>query len=131
MSWLPLFSPQDILEGGNLWNALQELQQIITTPIKAFHALQAAAASKEALPLAAEPRGGPKLALEKSSNSTEDKEANDDPFPPPTGSPCDGESGAAPIAEGDVAGQFTRVMGKGELSGAGGCVSPSHQDKLG
>ncbi|KAM3830052.1 protein Smaug homolog 2 [Vipera latastei] len=103
---------KDILEGGNLWNALQELQQIITTPIKAFHALQAAAASKEALPLAAEPRGGPKLALEKSGNSSEDKEATDDPFPPPTGSPCDGESGAAPIAEGDIAGQFTRVMGK-------------------
>ncbi|XP_013924572.1 PREDICTED: uncharacterized protein LOC106551084 [Thamnophis sirtalis] len=101
---------KDVLEGGNLWNALQELQQILTTPIKAFHTLHAASASKEAQPLAAEPRGGPTLGLEKSSN--EDKEATDDPFPPPTGSPCDGESGAAPIAEGDIAGQFTRVMGK-------------------
>ncbi|XP_070805365.1 protein Smaug homolog 2 isoform X2 [Pituophis catenifer annectens] len=100
---------KDILEGGNLWNALQELQQIITTPIKAFHTLHAVAASKEAQPLAAEPRGGPTLGLEKSN---EDKEAPEDHFPPPTGSPCDGESGAAPIAEGDIAGQFTRVMGK-------------------
>ncbi|NXS22813.1 SMAG2 protein, partial [Mystacornis crossleyi] len=27
---------KDILEGGNLWSALQELQQILVTPIKAF-----------------------------------------------------------------------------------------------
>ncbi|XP_010725380.1 protein Smaug homolog 2 [Meleagris gallopavo] len=27
---------KDILEGGNLWTALQELQQIMVTPIKAF-----------------------------------------------------------------------------------------------
>nr|XP_056701698.1 protein Smaug homolog 2 [Euleptes europaea] len=103
---------KDILEGGNLWNALQELQQIIITPIKAFHTLQSMAASKEGQPLAGEPRGGPKLGLEKTSNGTEAKEPAADSFPPPTGSPCDGESGAAPIAEGDIAGQFTRVMGK-------------------
>ncbi|KAL7980694.1 hypothetical protein Chor_001848 [Crotalus horridus] len=106
-------SIQKLRERQSVLKSLEkELQQIITTPIKAFHALQAAAASKDAQPLAAEPRGGPKLALEKSSNSTEGKEATDDPFPPPTGSPCDGESGAAPIGEGDIAGQFTRVMGK-------------------
>lgn len=120
------------MEGGNLWNALQELQQIITTPIKAFHTLHAVAASKEAQPLAAEPRGGPTLGLEKSN---EDKEATEDHFPPPTGSPCDGESGAAPIAEGDIAGQFTRVMGKGELFGREGGIrpfisAPSNQDRL-
>ncbi|XP_062996370.1 protein Smaug homolog 2 [Elgaria multicarinata webbii] len=103
---------KDILEGGNLWNALQELQQIIITPIKAFHTLQATAASKEGQQLAAEQRGAPKLGLEKSSNSAEGKEPTTDNFPPPSGSPCDGESGAAPIAEGDIAGQFTRVMGK-------------------
>ncbi|XP_072836327.2 protein Smaug homolog 2 [Pogona vitticeps] len=110
---------KDILEGGNLWNALQELQQIILTPIKAFHALQAtaASASKESQQLASEqpqPHGAPPLSLEKSSSSSssEDKEPTPDSFPPPTGSPCDGESGAAPVAEGDIAGQFTRVMGK-------------------
>ncbi|XP_054855116.1 protein Smaug homolog 2 [Eublepharis macularius] len=103
---------KDILEGGNLWNALQELQQIITTPIKAFHTLQAMAASKEGQQLAAEPRGAPKLGLDKTSNGAEEKEPAADAFLPPTGSPCDGESGAAPIAEGDIAGQFTRVMGK-------------------
>lgn len=103
---------KDILEGGNLWNALQELQQIITTPIKAFHALQAVAASKEGQPLATEQRVAPKLALDKASNGAEEKEPTTDSFPVPTGSPCDGESGAAPIAEGDIAGQFTRVMGK-------------------
>ncbi|XP_003227592.2 protein Smaug homolog 2 [Anolis carolinensis] len=103
---------KDILEGGNLWNALQELQQIVITPIKAFHALQATAASKEGPPLAAEQQhGAPALGLEK-SGGPEDKEPTPDAFPPSTGSPCDGESGAAPIAEGDIPGQFTRVMGK-------------------
>uniref|UniRef100_A0A670JEN4 Sterile alpha motif domain containing 4B n=1 Tax=Podarcis muralis TaxID=64176 RepID=A0A670JEN4_PODMU len=105
---------KDILEGGNLWNALQELQQIIITPIKAFHALQAMAASKESQQqLPAEQRGATKLCLDKSGNPSEDKDPATDTFLPPTGSPCDGESGAAPIAEGDIAGQFTRVMGKG------------------
>ncbi|KAH0631612.1 hypothetical protein JD844_006022 [Phrynosoma platyrhinos] len=105
---------KDILEGGNLWNALQELQQIIITPIKAFHALQATATSKESQQLAAEQqqRGAPSLGLEKSSSGPENKEPTPDTFPPATGSPCDGESGAAPIAEGDIPGQFTRVMGK-------------------
>uniref|UniRef100_A0A670JCI6 Sterile alpha motif domain containing 4B n=1 Tax=Podarcis muralis TaxID=64176 RepID=A0A670JCI6_PODMU len=104
---------KDILEGGNLWNALQELQQIIITPIKAFHALQAMAASKESQQqLPAEQRGATKLCLDKSGNPSEDKDPATDTFLPPTGSPCDGESGAAPIAEGDIAGQFTRVMGK-------------------
>nr|XP_034973261.1 protein Smaug homolog 2 isoform X1 [Zootoca vivipara] len=104
---------KDILEGGNLWNALQELQQIIITPIKAFHALQAMAASKEGQQqLPAEQRGATKLCLDKSGNPSEDKDSATDTFLPPTGSPCDGESGAAPIAEGDIAGQFTRVMGK-------------------
>lgn len=27
---------------------------------------------------------------------------------------CEGESGGAPLAEGDIPGQFTKVMGKGE-----------------
>ncbi|XP_053253606.1 protein Smaug homolog 2 isoform X1 [Podarcis raffonei] len=104
---------KDILEGGNLWNALQELQQIIITPIKAFHALQAMAASKESQQqLPAEQHGATKLCLDKSGNPSEDKDPATDTFLPPTGSPCDGESGAAPIAEGDIAGQFTRVMGK-------------------
>ncbi|MCV4639313.1 hypothetical protein OFB62_28885, partial [Escherichia coli] len=32
---------KDVLEGGNLRNALQELQQIIIPPIKAYSVLQA------------------------------------------------------------------------------------------
>uniref|UniRef100_A0A8C6KES8 Protein Smaug n=1 Tax=Nothobranchius furzeri TaxID=105023 RepID=A0A8C6KES8_NOTFU len=61
---------KDILEGGNLRNALQELQLIIITPIKPYNF--------------------------QSSN------------PPP----CDGDSSVTPISDGDIAGQFTRVMGK-------------------
>uniref|UniRef100_A0A669CWL1 Protein Smaug n=1 Tax=Oreochromis niloticus TaxID=8128 RepID=A0A669CWL1_ORENI len=65
---------KDILEGGNLRNALQELQQIIITPIKAY----------------SPPTGF---------------QSNNPP-------PCDGDSSGAPISDGDIAGQFTRVMGK-------------------
>uniref|UniRef100_A0A8D0L869 Sterile alpha motif domain containing 4B n=1 Tax=Sphenodon punctatus TaxID=8508 RepID=A0A8D0L869_SPHPU len=104
---------KDILEGGNLWNALQELQQIISTPIKAYSTLQfTVAAPKEGSQPAAERHGAPKLGQDKTSNGAEEKEPAAASFPPPTGSPCDGESGAAPIAEGDIPGQFTRVMGK-------------------
>uniref|UniRef100_A0A674DCZ0 Sterile alpha motif domain containing 4B n=1 Tax=Salmo trutta TaxID=8032 RepID=A0A674DCZ0_SALTR len=64
---------KDILEGGNLRNALQELQLIIITPIKVY------------------------------------SYSPPSPHNPP---PCDGESSATPISDRDIAGQFTRVMGK-------------------
>lgn len=35
---------------------------------------------------------------------------------PPQLSPCDGELAVAPLPEGDLPGQFTRVMGKGTCS---------------
>uniref|UniRef100_A0A7N8X6I7 Sterile alpha motif domain containing 4B n=1 Tax=Mastacembelus armatus TaxID=205130 RepID=A0A7N8X6I7_9TELE len=74
---------KDILEGGNLRNALQELQQIIITPIKAYT-----------------PSSTAQPALDTTTSSSEN--------PPP----CDGDSSATPISDGDIAGQFTRVMGK-------------------
>ncbi|XP_010630995.1 protein Smaug homolog 1 [Fukomys damarensis] len=57
---------RDIIEGGSLRVPLQELHQMILTPIKAYS--------------------------------------------PP--SACDGELAVAPLPEGDLPGQFTRVMGK-------------------
>ncbi|KAI1893308.1 hypothetical protein AGOR_G00122360 [Albula goreensis] len=94
---------KDILEGGNLRNALQELQQIIITPIKAY--APQATAHKEA-----EPNAPP---ADKSAKPGEDKDAGAaEGFQSHNPPPCDGESSATPISDGDIAGQFTRVMGK-------------------
>ncbi|GAB0201941.1 protein Smaug 2 [Grus japonensis] len=81
---------KDILEGGNLWTALQELQQIMVTPIKAFRP-----------PPAAPPSNGPP---EGTPPGAADAFA---PHPP-----ADAEAPAAPVPDGDIPGQFTRVMGK-------------------
>ncbi|KAM8904641.1 protein Smaug homolog 2 isoform 2-T2 [Spinachia spinachia] len=92
---------KDILEGGNLRNALQELQQIIITPIKA-----------QSLPSAAQIPPDAAISPSDVTKSTADKEPASEGFPshnPPT---CDGDSAATPISDGDIAGQFTRVMGK-------------------
>ncbi|XP_005804137.1 protein Smaug homolog 2 [Xiphophorus maculatus] len=92
---------KDILEGGNLRNALQELQQIIITPIKAYSP-----------PSAAQPIS------DTSTNSTDgtktgaDKEATSEDLQSHNPPPCDGDSSVTPISDGDIAGQFTRVMGK-------------------
>lgn len=106
-----VISWQDILEGGNLRNALQELQQIIITPIKAYSppsAAQTVPDSATAPDTAACPAEATKTGADKESASESFQSHN----PPP----CDGDSPATPISEGDIAGQFTRVMGKGELS---------------
>ncbi|XP_065520391.1 protein Smaug homolog 2 [Lathamus discolor] len=80
---------KDILEGGNLWSALQELQQILSTPIKGFRPP----------PAAPPPPEGPPAAPGES-------------FPPPPHPATDPEAPAAPVPDGDIPGQFTRVMGK-------------------
>lgn len=91
---------QDILEGGNVRNALQELQQIIITPIKVY---TLPCTQREAGPVATPTKGA------------EDKDGPAEGFQSNSPSTCDGESSSAPIGDGDIAGQFTRVMGKGEL----------------
>ncbi|NWY65766.1 SMAG1 protein, partial [Erithacus rubecula] len=86
----------DILEGGNLRVPLQELHQMILTPIKAYSSEEPS-------------RGGeahsPSLL---GSGCKEAAAAGAQPQLPG----CEGESGAAPLPEGDLPGQFTRVMGK-------------------
>ncbi|KAJ3590936.1 hypothetical protein NHX12_008884 [Muraenolepis orangiensis] len=84
---------KDILEGGNLRNALQELQQIVITPIKFYSVSSAALMSSHA-------------------KAGVDKELTPEGFQPHNPPPCDGEPSATPVPEGDIAGQFTRVMGK-------------------
>uniref|UniRef100_A0A8D3BNV5 SAM domain-containing protein n=1 Tax=Scophthalmus maximus TaxID=52904 RepID=A0A8D3BNV5_SCOMX len=91
---------KDILEGGNLRNALQELQLIIITPIKAYSP-----------PSAAQPAGDTS-SLSEATKTGADKESVSEGFQSHNPPPCDGDSTATPISDGDIAGQFTRVMGK-------------------
>ncbi|XP_046719405.1 protein Smaug homolog 2 isoform X1 [Silurus meridionalis] len=89
---------KDILEGGNVRNALQELQQIVITPIKAYS--PTTASQREVEP------------TNKAANTVEEKDASVEGFQSHNPSPCDGETSSTPISEGDIPGQFTRVMGK-------------------
>ncbi|ERE62719.1 putative protein Smaug isoform 2 [Cricetulus griseus] len=107
---------KDVLEGGNLRNALQELQQIIVTPIKAYSVLQATPAAKNGgrgEPLL--PGAEPPLTHPGTDKSTEAKDppAAENYPPPPAPAPSDSsEPAPAPVADGDIPSQFTRVMGK-------------------
>ncbi|XP_029947660.1 protein Smaug homolog 1 isoform X1 [Salarias fasciatus] len=86
---------KDVLGGSNLRTPLQELHQMIMTPIKAF-------------------RGGEETSLQRPLLSPEGKSAA--PGSHLTGGGGGGggeaESSTSVIAEGDLPGQFTRVMGK-------------------
>ncbi|KAM4627918.1 protein Smaug homolog 2 [Polymixia lowei] len=92
---------KDILEGGHLRNALQELQQIIITPIKAYSP-----------PSAGQTASDPTASPSEGSKAGPDKDPSSEGFQSHNPPPCDGESSATPISDGDIAGQFTRVMGK-------------------
>ncbi|XP_014051524.1 protein Smaug homolog 1 isoform X4 [Salmo salar] len=86
---------KDVLEGGNLRAPLAELHQMILTPIKAV-------ASDKSLPSSTAQQ--PLLSLEGKSSA-----APGSHLAPGGG---EGETGTTLIAEGDIPGQFTRVMGK-------------------
>uniref|UniRef100_A0A672ZJU6 Sterile alpha motif domain containing 4B n=1 Tax=Sphaeramia orbicularis TaxID=375764 RepID=A0A672ZJU6_9TELE len=92
---------KDILEGGNLRNALQELQQIIITPIKAY-----------APPSVSQTTSDTTTSPSETTKPGADKENASEGFQSHNPPPCDGDSSATPISDGDIAGQFTRVMGK-------------------
>uniref|UniRef100_A0A3Q2QGA1 Protein Smaug homolog 1 n=1 Tax=Fundulus heteroclitus TaxID=8078 RepID=A0A3Q2QGA1_FUNHE len=83
---------KDVLEGGNLRTPLQELHQMIMTPIKAFG-------------------GGEESSLQRTLLRPETKSSASDSNLPGGGG-GEAESGTSVIAEGDLPGQFTRVMGK-------------------
>ncbi|CAB1331316.1 unnamed protein product, partial [Coregonus sp. 'balchen'] len=86
---------KDVLEGSNLRAPLAELHQMILTPIKAV-------ASDESSP--SSPAQRPLLSHEGKSSA-----APGSHLAPGGG---EGETGTTVIAEGDIPGQFTRVMGK-------------------
>lgn len=139
----PCSRPQDVLEGGNLRNALQELQQIIITPIKAYSVLQATVAAAAAAPTAKDggqreplqPGAEPPLAHPGTDKGTEAKDppAAESCPPPPAPAPSDGsEPAPAPVADGDIPSQFTRVMGKGKTTrGPAGSSGAGSQVDLG
>uniref|UniRef100_A0A3Q2X689 Protein Smaug homolog 1 n=1 Tax=Haplochromis burtoni TaxID=8153 RepID=A0A3Q2X689_HAPBU len=83
---------KDVLEGGNLRAPLQELHQMIMTPIKAFS-------------------GGEEASLHRPLLTPEGKSAAPGSHLS-GGSGGEAESGTSVIAEGGIPGQFTRVMGK-------------------
>ncbi|XP_062247960.1 protein Smaug homolog 1 isoform X2 [Platichthys flesus] len=83
---------KDVLEGSNLRAPLQELHQMIMTPIKAFP-------------------GAEEASLQRLLLSPEGKSAAPGSHLTGGGS-GEAESGTSVIAEGDLPGQFTRVMGK-------------------
>uniref|UniRef100_A0A6I8PGV2 Protein Smaug homolog 1 n=1 Tax=Ornithorhynchus anatinus TaxID=9258 RepID=A0A6I8PGV2_ORNAN len=88
---------RDVLDGGNLRVALQELHQMILTPIKAY-------GSQSPPGDAPQPR--------RPAEGKEAAPAVAGPGQPQQLSGCEGETAASPLAEGDLPGQFTRVMGK-------------------
>lgn len=77
---------KDILEGGNMRNALSELRSMLNTPIKAYS-------------------GSPGGDLSKPGSQAS---------PPPSPGAGDGDT-PGQVPEGDLPGQFTRVMGKGKI----------------
>ncbi|XP_067874917.1 protein Smaug homolog 1-like isoform X3 [Heterodontus francisci] len=104
---------KDILEGGNLRNALQELQQIIITPIKAYTPPQMTPKEGHDTGPSNSSNTIPGLGADsRTTKAAAEKESTSDGFQSQSVSTCDGESAAAPVSEGDIPGQFTRVMGK-------------------
>ncbi|XP_078418763.1 protein Smaug homolog 1 isoform X1 [Cetorhinus maximus] len=102
---------KDVLEGGNLRNALQELHQMILTPIKAYNFAHTQNSGEQNQDLdsqstlmSSDSSLGSRLPDVKDSAVGGIQQQN------VTG--CEGESGGAPVPEGDLPGQFTRVMGK-------------------
>ncbi|NXB67819.1 SMAG1 protein, partial [Struthidea cinerea] len=98
----------DILEGGNLRVPLQELHQMILTPIKAYSSQNSST----------EDHSRDVDSHHPSSLMGSDSQGSDCKDSAAAGMQqhhlpgCEGESGGAPLPEGDLPGQFTRVMGK-------------------
>ncbi|XP_014591095.1 protein Smaug homolog 1 isoform X14 [Equus caballus] len=107
----------DIIEGGNLRIPLQELHQMILTPIKAYSSPSATPEARHRETQAS--LMGPESqspdckdsAVATGATATTSAGASGGLQPHPLSS-CEGELAVAPLPEGDLPGQFTRVMGK-------------------
>ncbi|XP_053330144.1 protein Smaug homolog 2 isoform X2 [Spea bombifrons] len=99
---------KDILEGGNVRNALQELQQIIITPIKYYRPNPTEIGSEQPPPR----RPSQDVASKASDENEPPPGLNNDGYQQQSAPACDTETAVPPIAEGDIPGQLTRVLGK-------------------
>ncbi|XP_060117818.1 protein Smaug homolog 1 isoform X2 [Heteronotia binoei] len=99
---------RDILEGGNLRVPLQELHQMILTPIKAYSSCNSTADEHGR---ESEPRH-PASLISSEGQGSDCKDAASGGMQHHHLPGCEGESGGAPLPEGDIPGQFTKVMGK-------------------
>ncbi|KAG8126665.1 hypothetical protein E2320_021816 [Naja naja] len=100
---------QDILEGGNLRLPLQELHQMILTPIKAYASRNLSVdehTSHFHRPTSLIGSDNPGLDCKDSASGGMQHHS----LPG-----CEGETGGVPLPEGDIPGQFTKVMGKAEV----------------
>ncbi|NXU50124.1 SMAG1 protein, partial [Turnix velox] len=100
---------RDILEGGNLRIPLQELHQMILTPIKAYSSQNS---SPEEQSRDVESHHHPSSLLASEGQGSDCKDSATGGMQQHHLPGCEGESGGAPLPEGDLPGQFTRVMGK-------------------
>uniref|UniRef100_A0A8C8VEZ8 Protein Smaug homolog 1 n=1 Tax=Pelusios castaneus TaxID=367368 RepID=A0A8C8VEZ8_9SAUR len=98
---------RDILEGGNLRIPLQELHQMILTPIKAYCS-QNSNTDEHSRDL--DSHRSPLIGSDSPGSDCKDSASGCLQQHHLAG--CEGESGGAPLPEGDLPGQFTRVMGK-------------------
>ncbi|XP_062974266.1 protein Smaug homolog 1 isoform X2 [Elgaria multicarinata webbii] len=99
---------RDILEGGNLRVLLQELHQMILTPIKAYSSRNMAVDERGR---DSEPHR-PASLIGSDSHRSDCKDSASGGMQHHHLPGCEGESGGAPLPEGDIPGQFTKVMGK-------------------
>ncbi|KAB0395500.1 hypothetical protein E2I00_005608, partial [Balaenoptera physalus] len=111
----------DIIEGGNLRIPLQELHQMILTPIKAYSSPSATPEARRRESQASHPPSlmGPESQSPDCKDSAAAAGATATASAGASGglqphqlSSCDGELAVTPLPEGDLPGQFTRVMGK-------------------
>ncbi|CAO2590730.1 Protein Smaug homolog 1, partial [Lemmus lemmus] len=107
---------RDIIEGGSLRIPLQELHQMILTPIKAYSSPSTTPEARRQEPSlmgsenpSAEGKDGAVMANSVTASASAGASGG---LQPPQLSSCDGELAVAPLPEGDLPGQFTRVMGK-------------------
>ncbi|EPY80670.1 sterile alpha motif domain containing 4-like protein [Camelus ferus] len=118
---------QDIIEGGSLRIPLQELHQMILTPIKAYSSPSTTPEARRRDTQAPHPPSliGPEsqspdckdgaVAAGATATATASAGASGGLQPglqPHQLSSCEGELAVTPLPEGDLPGQFTRVMGK-------------------
>ncbi|XP_070605669.1 protein Smaug homolog 1 isoform X2 [Erythrolamprus reginae] len=97
---------RDILEGGNLRLPLQELHQMILTPIKAY-AFQNLSLDEHSSHLYR-----PTSLIGSDNPGSDCKDSASGGMQHHTLPSCEGETGGIPLPEGDIPGQFTKVMGK-------------------